>query len=139
MPISDIMGLDKAIDNILYEGIENVLKRHEKIAFATRKAVSEYGLELFLYKGYSNTVTSINIPENIGALNLSNYMLKKYNTLVATSLYDYADKLLRIGHMGENAKLESIIYILNILDNSLKDLGFKSDKNLVELFNKYYN
>ena len=53
MPISDIMGLDKAIDNILEEGIENVLNRHEKIANATRKAIREYGLELYLEKGYS--------------------------------------------------------------------------------------
>lgn len=139
MPISDIIGLDKALDNILDEGIENVLNRHEKISFATRKAIKEYGLELFLDKGYSNTVTVIKIPESIGALNLSNYMLEKYNTLVATSLCEYMDKLLRIGHMGENARLESIIYILNILDESLKELGFKSNKNLVELFNKYYN
>lgn len=139
MPISDIMGLDKALDNILDEGVKNVIDRHEKIAFAAREAINEYGLELFLDKGYSNTITAIKIPENIGALNLSNYMLKKYNTLVATSLSEYLDKLLRIGHMGENARLESIIYILNILDESLKDLGFRSDKNLVELFNKYYN
>lgn len=139
MPISDIMGLDKALDNILDEGVKNVIDRHEKIAFAAREAINEYGLELFLDKGYSNTITAIKIPENIGALNLSNYMLKKYNTLVATSLSEYLDKLLRIGHMGENARLENIIYILNILDESLKDLGFRSDKNLVELFNKYYN
>lgn len=139
MPISDIMGLDKAIDNILDEGIENILNRHAKIALATRKAIKEYGLELFLDKGYSNTVTAIKIPEGIGALNLSDYMIQKYNTLVATSLGEYMDKLLRIGHMGENARLETIIYILNTLDKSLKDLGFKGDKNLVELFNKYYN
>lgn len=139
MPISDIMGLDKAIDNILDEGIENILNRHAKIALATRKAIKEYGIELFLDKGYSNTVTAIKIPESIGALNLSDYMLQKYNTLVATSLDEYMDKLLRIGHMGENSRLESIIYILNILDESLKNLGFKADKNLVEIFNKYYN
>lgn len=139
MPISDIMGLGKAADNILEEGIQEVLARHEKIASATRKAVKEYGLELFLTQGFSNTVTAVMIPENIGAIKLKNHMLSKYNTLIITSLSPYEDKILRIGHMGENAREEIILHALNTIDKGLKDLGFKSDKNLVELFNKYLN
>ncbi|WP_270939805.1 pyridoxal-phosphate-dependent aminotransferase family protein [Romboutsia lituseburensis] len=138
MPISDIIGLDKAIDNVLEEGIQNVLARHDKIAYATRNAIKDYGLELFLEKGYSNTVTAVKIPENIGALNLSNYMLENHNTLVATSLAQYKDKLLRIGHMGENARMEKILNILNIIDISLKKMGLDSKYNLVDIFNKYY-
>ena len=138
MPINEIIGLDRAIDNILEEKLENVLDRHEKIASATRKAFTEYGLKLYLESGYSNTVTAVEIPENIGALNLTKHMLEKYNTLVSTSLCDYKDKLLRIGHMGENANLELIIYVLNIIDKSLKDLGFNGNGSLVELFNKHY-
>ena len=138
MPINEIIGLDRAIDNILEEKLENVLARHEKIASATRKAFTEYGLKLYLESGYSNTVTAVEIPENIGALNLTKHMLEKYNTLVATSLCDYKDKLLRIGHMGENANLELIIYVLNVIDKSLKDLGFNGNGSLVELFNKHY-
>ncbi|MCI9975012.1 alanine--glyoxylate aminotransferase family protein [Clostridioides difficile] len=138
MPISDIIGLDKALDNILEEGIEKVLDRHEKIAYSVRKSIEEYGLELFLEEGYSNTVTAIKIPESIGALKLTKYMLKNYNTLVATSLNQYMDTILRIGHMGENANLNKIEHILNILDKSLNTLGFKGNGNLLDLFNKYY-
>lgn len=138
MPISDILSLDKALNNILEEGIDNVLYRHEKIATATRKALLEYGLELFLEDGYSNTVIAIIIPKRIGALNLTKYILKNYNTVIGTSLGEYVDELLRIGHMGENANLNKIIYILNILDNSLTDLGFDGRGCLVNLFNKYY-
>lgn len=139
MPINEIIALDKAIDNILEEKIENVLARHEKIATATRKAFTEYGLKLYLENGYSNTVTAVEIPKEIGALNLTKHILQKYNMLISTSLSDYKDKLLRIGHMGENARLEYVVYVLNTVDNSLKELGFDSDKNLVELFNKYYS
>ena len=138
MPISDIISLDRALENILEEGIENTIKRHERIAKATRDALREYGGELFLNSGYSNTVTALVIPESIGALNLTKYIGEKYNTIIGTSLGEYVDKLLRIGHMGENAKLDKIIYILDILDNSLKDLGFKGSGSLVSLFNKYY-
>ncbi|MGO0905655.1 pyridoxal-phosphate-dependent aminotransferase family protein [Clostridioides difficile] len=138
MPISDIMGLDKALDNILEEGAEKVLSRHEKIASSVRQAVKEYGLELFLEGGYSNTVTAIKIPESIGALKLTDYILKNYNTLVATSLNQYMDTVLRIGHMGENANLDKIVHILNVLDKSLKALEFNANGSLIDLFNKYY-
>ncbi|MGG5461050.1 pyridoxal-phosphate-dependent aminotransferase family protein [Clostridium sp. B9] len=136
MPISDIISLRTAIDNILEEGKENVILRHKKIGEATRTALKEYGLNLFLGNGYSNTVTAVEIPSEIGALNLKKYLDKEYNLLMSTSLDKYEDKLLRIGHMGENARLEGIVYALNSIDMSLKALGFKSEKNLVELFMK---
>jgi aspartate aminotransferase-like enzyme len=139
MPISDIMGLSIAVDNILEEGSNNVINRHSRIANATREAVKEYGLELFLKDGYSNTVTAVKIPENIGALKLKEHMLSNYNTLIITSLKPYDDTILRIGHMGENAFEEKLTYALNIIDNGLKDLGFSSEHNLVELFNKHIN
>ncbi|MGG7213831.1 pyridoxal-phosphate-dependent aminotransferase family protein [Clostridium nigeriense] len=138
MPINNIMGLNKAISNILEEGIDNVLNRHKKIAVATRKALKEYGLELFLENGYSNTVTSVKIPEDIGALKLRDYMLRKYNALILTSLKPYDNQILRIGHMGENAREDKVVYVLNVVDKALKDLGFKTAKDLVSLFNLYY-
>lgn len=134
MSTSDIISLRVAIDNILEEGTEKVIERHKKIGEATRKALKEYGLNLFLENGYSNTVTAVEIPEEIGALKLRDYLNKEYNVLMSTSLDKYENKLLRIGHMGENARIESIAIVLNAIDNSLKNLGFHSDKSLVDLF-----
>lgn len=134
MPTSDIISLRCAIDNILKEGKKEVIDRHRKIGEATRTAIKEYGLDLFLENGYSNTVTAVKVPEYIGALNLKNHLNKKYNILMSTSLDKYENKLLRIGHMGENARVESINIVLNAIDNGLKDLGFYSDKRLVDLF-----
>lgn len=139
MPISDIMGLDKAVDNILNEGTEKVIERHKTNASAVRKAITEFGLQLFLNNGYSNNVTAVKIPESIGALNLKEHMEHKYNTLVTTTLKPYDNEILRIGHMGENSRYDRTIFVLNVIDKAIKDLGFKTDKNLVELFNKYYN
>ena len=137
MPISDIMGLDRAVQNILDEGKENVLKRHEKIANATRKAVVEYGLELYLENGYSNTVTAVKIPKEIGALKVKEYILEKYNAVIATTLSPYENEIIRIGHMGENANVEKTSYALSLIDKALKSLGFKSEKDLSNLFNQY--
>ncbi|NRZ17621.1 aspartate aminotransferase-like enzyme [Clostridium beijerinckii] len=66
-------------------------------------------------------------------------MLSKYNTLIITSLNPYEDIILRIGHMGENAKVDKILYALNIIENGLKDLGFESNGELVNSFIRHLN
>lgn len=138
MPISDIYGLRVAIDNILEEGIDNIHERHRKIALATRKALVSYGLTIYLDKGYSSTVTIVEVPKGLSANEIIEHMRKKYNLLIAGSFDYLANKVIRIGHMGENARLEKIIYVLEILDLTFKDLGYETSKSLVEEFNKYY-
>lgn len=134
----DIAALDAALDNILEEGIETVFARHDKIASAVREAAQAYGLELFLDSDRSNTVTAIRIPEEIGALRLQEHLSENYDLLVATSLAQYADVILRIGHMGENAFIDKLVYVLAIIDNGLKDLGFTGKGDLAQLFIESY-
>lgn len=134
----DVAALDAALDNILEEGIETVLARHDRIASAVREAVQAYGLELFLDSDCSNTVTAIRIPEEIGALHLQEHLSENYDLLVATSLVQYADVILRIGHMGENAFIDKLVYVLAIIDNGMRDLGFTGNGDLAQLFIESY-
>ncbi|NEU06638.1 pyridoxal-phosphate-dependent aminotransferase family protein [Clostridium senegalense] len=137
MPISDIVSLDVALDNILNEGTENVIKRHYKYGNAVRKAILEYGLELFIEKGQANTITAVKIPEFIGCDKLIKHMLEEYNVLIAGSFSYMSGKVIRIGHMGENADKDKLTYLLSILEKSLMDLGYnKKNKSLVEEFLK---
>lgn len=139
MPISDIYGLRAAVDNVLEEGTENVLKRHMIIAHATREAIKEYGLDLYIKEGYSNTVTVVNAPQSISIEDITKKLLDKYNILIAGSFGYLKGKVFRIGHMGENARIERVIFVLNALDNTLVELGYDSKQSLVDLFNKHYN
>ena len=139
MPISDIIALDKAVDNILEEGIERVIERHKKIAMAVRKAIKSIGLDLYQQTGFSNTVTAVAIPKEIGALNLRNYIQKEYNVILSTSIAEFENQILRIGHMGENARFEFIVLALDSIEKGLKDLGFNSDLSLVNEFILEYN
>ena len=134
----DVAALDAALDNILEEGIETVFARHDRIASAVREAAQAYGLELFLDSDRSNTVTAIRIPEEIGALRLQDHLSENYDLLVATSLAQYADVILRIGHMGENAFIDKLVYVLAIIDNGMRDLGFAGNGDLAQLFIAIY-
>lgn len=53
-PISDIVGLRAAVDNILED--KDIVSRHNNIAKDCREAIVESGLRLYLKQGYSNTV-----------------------------------------------------------------------------------
>ncbi len=39
--------------------------------------------------------------------------------------------------MGENSRIDKILFVLNTLDKSLNELGYKSKVNIIEEFNKY--
>lgn len=131
-PISDILGLRAAIDNLLED--EDILERHNEIAGAVRNAVLKAGLKLYLEGGYSNTVTVIEVPEGIEDGRLRDYMLGKFNVMIAGSFGYLKGKVIRIGHMGDNARMDKVAYALLALQESLKYFGFESKANMVEEF-----
>ena len=134
MPISDIKGLDAAIENI--ENDPDILARHEKIASATRNAVTAAGLKLYARSGFSNTVTAFEVPEGISSEDILLTMRQDHNILIAGSFDVFAGKLIRIGHMGNNARTEKVKETLEALDITLSKLGFKAKASLAEEFSK---
>lgn len=133
-PISDIIGLRQAVENLLED--KDTLERHRNIGRSLREAVKLAGLKLYTRNGYSNTVTVIEVPEGIESKDLINYILKEYNVLVAGSFGFLEGKVIRIGNMGENAREEKIIYTLNALQRSFQHFGIKLNVDMVETFIK---
>lgn len=123
MPISDIQGLRVAIDNILEEGLESVQERHAQVAKYTRERVVEAGLDLYLEDGFSNTVTVVKIPEGIkGSQSICHEMLNQYGIMVTGSFGYLQDKVIRIGHMGENAHINKVKVTLDALIEAVRTL-----------------
>lgn len=122
MPISDIYGLRAAVDNVIAD--KNILERHRKIASAARAAIIAGGLELYLEKGFSNTVTVIKVPEGFTDKQILETMKKTYNVMISGCFDILAGKVIRIGHMGENANTEDMKLVLESLTKTLKDINF---------------
>lgn len=135
-PISDIIGLRTAVENILNEGQTNMLKRHAKVGKAVRKAVQDAGLKLYTDDGYSNTVTVLEVPAGIDDSELRKYMVEKFNVMIAGSFDYLAGKVIRIGHMGENAQPDKISYTLSALQKSLEHFGVKLNLDMEKEFIK---
>ena len=132
MPISDINGLRAAIDNVKND--RDILERHAKIAEATRQTVVKAGLNLYLNSGYSNTVTVIEVPENVTDAQILDTMRDKYNIMISGCFDVLAGKVVRIGHMGENAREDDMAMTLDALDKTLRELGVEIKCNMKESF-----
>ena len=133
-PISDINGLRAAIDNILDEGTDKMIERHHRIAKATRNAVTSASLKLYIKEGYASTVTVVKVPEGIKDEKLRAYMLEQYGVFIAGSFEYLGGKVIRIGHMGENAKADKVSYTLFALQKALEHFGFKCKEDMVKVF-----
>ena len=137
MPISDIYGLRAAIDNIAAD--PDILARHEKIAEASRKAITGAGLNLYLKSGFSNTVTVFEVPEETTAAAILDGVKKDYNIMLAGSFDVLAGKVIRIGHMGANANDADMEDVMAALDHTLRALGVPLKKDLLETYKSYAN
>ena len=98
-----IYGLDEALDMLMEEGLDNVFARHARLAEATRLAVKAWGLEILCKNPaeYSNTLTTVLLPEGYDADNLRKTILDEYNMALGASFNKVKGKVFRIGHLGD--------------------------------------
>lgn len=132
MPISDIYGLRTALENVKADG--DIYTRHGRIAAATRKAVTEAGLKLYLDRGYCATVTVIEVPEGVDSAVLLHTMEETYQVMIAGCFDILAGKVIRLGHMGENANVADVTLMLDALDHTFADLGYPLKASMKEVF-----
>lgn len=132
MPASDIMGLRIAIDNYLEDA--DFQNRHKQLARATRNAVEKAGLKLYLESGYSNNVTVIEIPEGITEDEILSRLRDEFCILISGCFDVLKGKVVRIGHMGENANKEDLAQTLEALQKVLEAGGIKLTCNMRDEF-----
>ena len=98
-----LYGLKEAIDMLHEEGLENVFKRHDRHAQATRVAVQAWGLEVLCQeeKDYSSVLTAVKLPEGHNADVLRKIILEEFNMSLGNGLSKLAGKVFRIGHLGD--------------------------------------
>ena len=132
MPISDINGLRAAIDN--YMADKTIFDRHRTIAAACRKALTQGGLKLYLESGWSSTVTVLEVPQGITDSQLLHGMEQDYNIMISGCFDVLAGKVVRIGHMGENAYPDKVADTLAALQGTLEKLGVPVNCDMKSVF-----
>ena len=98
-----LYGLNEAIDMLHEEGLENVFARHARHGTAARAAVRHWGLEvLCTQQGQeSGVLTAVLMPEGHSADQFRASTLKHFNISLGNGLSKVADRVFRIGHLGD--------------------------------------
>lgn len=98
-----LYGLVEAIDMLHEEGLENVFARHRRHGAAARAAVAAWGLEVLSRKpeDQSGVLTAVLMPEGHSADKFRDVTLRNYNMSLGNGLSKVADRVFRIGHLGD--------------------------------------
>lgn len=121
--ISLIIGLRESLRMIKAEGLENIYKKFEVLAMATREAAKALGLKIFA-KNPSPAVTAIIAPEGIDGQAIYKTMWKKYGVTGAGGQDQLKGKIFRIATLGYADKYD-VITAVAALEFTLRDLGYK--------------
>jgi alanine-glyoxylate transaminase/serine-glyoxylate transaminase/serine-pyruvate transaminase len=99
-----LYGLRVALKMLLEEeGLDNVFRRHDRLAEATRRAVRAWGLEILCAdpKEYSSSLTAVLMPEGHSEIKFREVVLERFNLSLGSGLTRLRDKVFRIGHLGD--------------------------------------
>jgi alanine-glyoxylate transaminase/serine-glyoxylate transaminase/serine-pyruvate transaminase len=96
-------GLEAALEILHAEGLQQVFRRHDRHAEATRAAVEGWGLEVLAAdpREYSSSLTAVVVPEDVDADKVRKLILDHYDMSLGTGLGRLAGKVFRIGHLGD--------------------------------------
>jgi alanine-glyoxylate transaminase / serine-glyoxylate transaminase / serine-pyruvate transaminase len=99
-----LYGLRESLKMLLEEeGLENVFKRHDRHAEATRRAVRAWGLEILCLNAaeYSSALTAVLMPNSYSEVEFRKVVLEHFNMSLGSGLGKLAKKVFRIGHLGD--------------------------------------
>lgn len=108
--VSLVVGVDLALQMIRAEGIENVWKRHERLANALRSGILAVGLKLFS-NAPSFAVTPVWLPEGMDWKAFNKTLKMDNGITIAGGQEEYAGKIFRVSHLGYYDDLDMVTFM----------------------------
>ena len=98
-----LYGLRESTAMLLEEGLDAVFARHDRLAEATRRAVSAWGLEVQCSdpREHSSSLTAVRVPDGHDADALRRTILERFDMSLGTGLGKVKGRVFRIGHLGD--------------------------------------
>ena len=121
--VSDLHGVEAAADELLEEGLEASIARHERCAAACRAGIRAMGLDLWPRSDEiaAACVTAVAVPESLTDVQVRAHCREHYSVMISGG--QGAGNLVRIGHMGTSARGLHPVVGVAALGRTLADLG----------------
>lgn len=121
--VSLVNGLRETLQIIKDEGLEEVFKRHSRLARATRAAVEALGMKLLAPESPSPAVTGVYIPEEIDGAAFVKYLKDEMGVTMAGGQDKLKGKIVRIAHLGYVDTFD-VVTAVAAIEMALKKFGF---------------
>jgi len=124
-PVALIFGLNKSLDLIFIEGLEQGFQRHLLLRNMVRQAIKALGLELLVKidSEASATVTAILGDESFDVEQLRKILREEYKIIVAGGQQHLKGKIFRIGHLGYTHPMDILTTIAGV-ELALQQIGY---------------
>jgi pyridoxamine--pyruvate transaminase len=124
--VSEMYALESVLTQILEESVEGLVARHQRTAAASRAGVRALGLELWPARDEiaAPCVTAITMPDGLDGDAIISTMRERYGVMISPGYGELKGKLIRLSHMGEQARPTMLAAGLAVLERSLHDLGY---------------
>ncbi len=98
-----LYGLNESLAMLKEQGLDTVFARHRHHGAAARAAVEAWELEVLCNdpESYSGVLTAVLMPEGHSADAFRAVTLRNYNMSLGNGLSKIADRVFRIGHLGD--------------------------------------
>lgn len=128
-----LYGLQESLAMLNEEGIDNVFARHQRHGEATRRAVNAWGLEVLCQnpEEHSGSLTAVLMPDGESADAFRKVVLEAFDMSLGSGLGKVADKIFRIGHLGDFNDL-SLAGTLSGVEMGLKLFGIENARGGVD-------
>ena len=121
--VSLIIGLAEVLKIVRNEGLENLFKRHELLASATRAAVKALGLELLAADSPAESATGAYLPEKINGKEFIRFLRDDMGITMAGGQDHLTGRIIRIAHLGYYDTFDVIIAI-SAIEMALVKFGY---------------
>src|SRR5882762_3103218 len=121
--IALVEGLDESLAMFKEEGLENVFKRHERMAKAARAGMQALGLTLYS-KSPSSAMTTVLAPDGVDSEKLVKHLFKQYGIKLVGGQDAAKGKIFRIAHLGYFDDFDMLV-VIGAVERGLHDLGAK--------------
>ncbi len=126
LPTSMTYGLHEALRLIVDEGLEARWTRHRRTGNALKAGLEAMEIRLFGDPEHRlPMITAMLIPDGVPDEDGRARLLKEFGVEVATSFGALRGRIWRIGTMGYNAELRTVLTVLAALEHVLRSFGVR--------------
>lgn len=126
MAVNNVQALEMSLRRIIAEGMPERIRRHARIAEALRVGLQALGFAVFPEPGFrSSAVTVVSNTLGIDVNELIAWLKSSYSIEISNGIGELSNKIMRIGHIGQNAARDCIVPLLFGIEQFLRRKGLR--------------